>query len=213
MGAVEVEVTTCGQTVPHGARGYLAADLDCTGNPGGFFGGAIVLERGAQLDLRGFTLTGDAAGAGVVCGEPCGDQPLSICKSSCKIFGSGGAIVGTGLGIYGNSLDVHDVTITGCTTAIGSLRRLTLRHATISANAAWGILAPSCKPKIYDSTITDSGSGVNSSYGVLLKHSNVTGNIYGDLVTSRRPKLVDSTCGTSAGAPPSGGTWGVCTLD
>lgn len=209
----EVPVTACGQTVASGDRGYLTGDLDCTGDPGGFYGGAIVLQRGARLDLRGFTLTADPAGTGVVCGESCGDdQPYSICKGSCKLTGSGGVITGASVGVIGGSLDVRDVTITGCTTAIGPLRRLILRDSTLTANTAWGILG-SCKPKIIDSTITASGTGVNTGFGVVLKGSSVTGNVHGDLVTSRLPKLIDSTCETSKGAENGTASWGVCTLD
>lgn len=211
--AVDVDVTTCGQVVPSGARGRLTADLDCTGQPGSGYDGAVVLLRGARLDLAGFTLTVDQTRYGVVCGEPCGDEPLALCKSACKITGSGGSIVGAAVGIVAASTEVRDVTITGTVTAIASWRKILLRNATLVDNVAWGIFAAGCKPKIYDSSITNSGTGVNSSYGVLLKGSAVTGNGYGDLVTSRRPKLVSSTCGTSSGAPPGTATWGVCTLD
>jgi len=211
---VDVDVTSCGQTIDSGTRGRLVGDLDCSAYPGTGYDGALVVLRGAQLDLAGFTLTVRSGAYGVVCGEPCGEGSIARCKSTCKVTGSGGSIVGAGVGIVAASLDVRDVTITGADTAIGSWRKLLVRRVTLVDNVAWGIFGagPGLKPKIYDSSITNSGTGVNTGYGVVLKRSTVTGNAYGDLVTSRRPKLVDSTCGVSLGAP-GGGSWGVCTAD
>jgi hypothetical protein len=58
-----------------------------------------------------------------------------------------------------------------------------------------------------------SGEGLVCLYGGgKLVDSTVTGSTTVDIATFRRPKLVNSTCGTSR-HDPSGVPWGVCTND
>src|SRR5262249_58329584 len=54
--AVDVNVTTCNQTVPPGATGGLVADLDCSLSYGTY---AVGLSHSAKLQLNRFTIRSD----------------------------------------------------------------------------------------------------------------------------------------------------------
>jgi hypothetical protein len=56
--------------------------------------------------------------------------------------------------------------------------------------------------------------GIYNSHGgaIRLDNSTVTGHTI-DLLSVRRPRLINSTCGTSSQLSATGPTWGVCTND
>src|SRR5262245_55135545 len=98
-----VEVTTCGQEVPRGAIGYLTADLSCSPTDPSV---GVVLGKRAQLDLRGFTLSGGYTA--VSCNPPdCGYQPCFTRSSRCTVYG--GTIDGAGYAaIAGSIVTIRD---------------------------------------------------------------------------------------------------------
>lgn len=228
--SASVAVTSCGQVVPPKTTGYLTGDLDCTGFtglPAGvdpfYQGAAVYLEYKSALDLRGFTLTGGTRG--VVCQNLCGKERCPASK--CEVF-SGALAGGDDVGLAGEQLTIHDVTVTGFTTGIYSYgkSKLTRIHVTDSA----GNCVATGNTVILDSSITGCGEigvvGNGNRSGIRIKRSTVltaaTADFCSDnpgscpdIYNGRLPKLVNSTCNTS-GAPVSlhpAGTWGVCALD
>jgi hypothetical protein len=204
-----VLVDTCGQVVPEKAAAYLAADLDCSAYAGTY---AIELEKRASLDLGGFTLT-IGANYGIGCYE-----------GKCAI--RNGTVTGSGLyGVVGTKVLVENVTVATSGLLATSLNEnSTLRGSTIAGTSTVGVHASGGKKKlsIVDSTITGQRRLGVWVYKVDLRNSTVTGNgtdpecagdaTCADLFTARRPKLRDSTCGSSAvqGADPTPGCLGWC---
>ena len=213
-----VLVTTCGQIVPRGAIGNLTGNLDCTGFDG--TPGAVMLSRGARLDLAGFTITG--ALFGVVCGEL--DHGL-VLLGKCRVVGAGGKIVDSeahgilAYGITAANLTIQDVGQQGIA-AHGTAK---LTSVTVTNSGSEG-LSLERGGKIVASTITGSGeSGVLAGRRVTLVDSTVTGSGVdtmecagehcADLNTLRRPALKSSTCETSYRPDAFPFNWGVCSLD
>jgi hypothetical protein len=215
-----VEVNTCGQEFR--GRGFLTADLDCTG----FADHAVIIERG-RLELRGFTLTG-------------GNAYGVRCIGSCKIVGPG-TITRSGLdgvrvqrrvtilnvNITNNDSDgvdarnnrgnagavVKESVITGNgSSGVQADRRAKLFATTISANGQHGVEIGKFRCDrptrllVRDSTIV--GNGVDVTCGV--------SRTCADVATCDTPRLSGvSSCQTSydlsSGFP--GSSWGVCSLD
>jgi hypothetical protein len=214
-------ITYCGQSL-HG-RGYLAADLDCTG----FNGHAVMITRG-RLDLNGFTIRG-ANYAGV------------HCKGPCRIYGPG-TVTENGL----NGVHAEDWAIIRGATITNNLvsgvyarnlnggSRVLIKSATITGNSFHGVETDNAAVIRY-STISNNGSngidvGVQdceSGGRALIYRSTATGNgatcintpVCADISACGRtypsPRLRLSTCGTSyvrgSGAP--GTSWNVCAGD
>src|SRR5262249_10618266 len=98
--------------------------------------------------------------------------------------------------------------------------RVLIHGATVDGNGRFGVSSFAGSVSAKDVVITNSGEvGILARKKVVLKDSSVTGTGPGtgdfppntDLYSlEKKPKLVDSTCGKSAG--PSG-TWGVCAND
>lgn len=224
----DVEITTCGQVIPKKALGYLTADLDCSGYTGGpadvgshDHGAAVYMGKKSRLDLRGFTLT--AGKHGVRCDvQSCGRHRCS--QGPCEVFN--GTIVASvpenSHGVSGQRPNVHDVTVRGFWFCIQAFRRLTLSNSTIDDCTGVGVIGKSLT--ITNTNVTDSGNaGVVSAYtsgaAPRLTDSSVTGSggactsvACADIVASREPRLVNSTCETSYKVGDLG-SWGVCTLD
>ena len=219
-----IEVDTCGQVLPDGATGYLAADLDCSAAPlfapiGALHGGGVVyLGRRGKLDLRGFTLT--ARRYGVVCDDICHDSRCLTGK--CEVFG-GTITGGNGWGISGNKVFAHDLTVTDSRYAIYAYSKLVLESSTLSGSDEYGVL--SWQAKITGSTISDNGEFGIDGGKLQIKGSTFTNNgtspdcadePCGDIRASRRPRVKDTTCQRSCAGP--GITlpcddWNICTLD
>ena len=121
-----MDITTCGQTVPHGEIAMLQVDLDCGG--AGYCVGkdgipcttgvecapdypgcsptAVFMERGAQLYLNGHTIAQpQGTGAGISCNTPAGGQ--------CRVFGPG-TVSGGFVGVSADyRLRLEGLTLTG----------------------------------------------------------------------------------------------------
>jgi hypothetical protein len=244
--AFATDVTTCGQVVAPGDVGILQADLDCSGVSGPLLA-AVLLQENASLSLNGHTLIGRAdepgvvsdvarrctvSGPGTITGASTGiyvgmtrltvhdlvlqQNNLAIDASVGRLdvrnvtadsSVSGGRIRadhltvtrdGDGNCIMGGQLRGSDITVTGCHTGVtAGVVRVTRLDA--SDNFTIGVTAK--KVKLTDSV--------------------VTGNIFIghplDILTDSMPKLVNTTCGTSAQRDDSptgvGPTWGVCAND
>jgi hypothetical protein len=89
-----VSVTECGTVVPSRQHGVLANDLQC----GDTTTWGVVLEKGARLELNGFTIYG-AREAGV------------HCPQRCRVFGPGEIAGSGGVGISALRVKVRDVTV------------------------------------------------------------------------------------------------------
>jgi hypothetical protein len=220
-----VPITACGDTVPRHAIGYLTADLDCTG----FNGFPVLLNRQATLELRGFTLKGGIVA--VECGEmrPREDLPPALYNSGkCTVIGGGGRVTGADAhGIAGDAPIVSDLTIDGCGQG-GVYARYDVRltGVTVSGSGTFGLRIDR-NAFVTGSSITGSAENGIVARRLRLIDSTVTGNGIGpscgpyplaqcaDLATAKRPRLDDSSCGTSLvgqqGYPKP--SWGVCALD
>ena len=125
--AATVDVTTCGQTVPRGARGTLTQDLVCDGTSD-----AIRLEARATLDLAGFSV--------VITGSPSGgDVPCLAGK--CTILGPG-EVRGSGVWAEAGRLEMRDVTLRDGAIAIAAERHAKLDDVTVDGFSVAGVLAP-----------------------------------------------------------------------
>ena len=223
----EVAVTTCGQIVPKRTLGYLTGDLDCTGYDGG--DPAIVTDTDvpvtlgykAKLDLRGFTLKGGRYTVSCI-----NIRSESKRHGVCEIFNgtitgawqasvlAGKAHVhdltstGTGVGLYllGKKVLVENVVVTDNFADGMRLGNATLRNATVTNNAGNGITGS--KLKIYDSTITGSGTS-----DFCTSHPGDCFDINAEKTKPRVENVVCGTSGSSSSLGPPSGTWGVCSLD
>jgi hypothetical protein len=217
-----VEITTCGQAVPRRAIGFLTDHLDCTGFTGA--PGAVMVSRSATLDLRGFTITGGRFN--VLCGELRPDRfgvdRLHI-DGKCKVVGGAGTVIGAEAhGVTANTMTVTNLSILGAgQEGISARRNATLSDVVIDGSTDTGARIDHVA-KITASSITGSGESGISARKVILIDSTVTGSGLGpecdpparcaDLVTVKRPRLENSTCGTSR-SPDFPFHWGVCSDD
>jgi hypothetical protein len=187
---------------------------------------AVELGTGATLRLNGHSITGGAYGV--------------LCETRCSVEGPGDisgasfSAVITYLGQYRltlSNLSIHDnssgivqagtVKLTDVDIsnnqlrAIGRARVVKGTNVTANGNGLQAILAD--RVRLQSLTATGNGDvGVIGSTGVALENSTVTGNQAGgdgvDILSGRRPRLVNTTCGRS-GNMDDGAPWGVCTLD
>ena len=97
----QVEVNTCGQTVPAGTVGNLQADLQCSTSAGS--GGAVILARRATLAMNGHTISQPPTGLSIGV----------LCLSRCTVTGPGeiygGVIAVLGRNVVVSDLNIHDV--------------------------------------------------------------------------------------------------------
>jgi hypothetical protein len=171
-----VDITECGQVVPKNQVGNLVGDLDCT-DPNSFITpphsiiSAVELERGATLNLNGFSLVGPTLSEGP-------ERSGVFCRHKCRVNGPG-TIMGFGFGIQGRHkrITVTDVTINGATAGGLSAFQLMARRCTITGNGG-GVSGGHSQRKfrIYDSEISDNDVVGVSGRKIILKNVIVTGN-------------------------------------
>jgi len=182
------DVTSCSQTVPHGQTGMLTGDLDCHLDSAD---SAILLDRGAKLNLNGFTVTGGGHGLPAVqCNGPCKvNGPGTITGGGSGILalgGPGGSPVTaknvsisnctSGDGIVGSRIVVKGGSITGCfRDGVAAIRSATIRDANISGNGRRG--ASGQLVSVRNSQILNNGAGgVAASRVLRATGSVITGN-------------------------------------
>jgi hypothetical protein len=212
-----VAVTTCGQLVPRGATGYLTGNLDCTATPDA---PAVMVDRNARLDLRGFTITGGRFG--VWCGSDYNVE--SSIGGKCQIIGAGGTIENANLagvvavGVVASNLtvrnSVHDgieahtaklgnVTLTGNGgNGASTFRDLKVTASTVSDNGFVGLRSLQRRVKVVDSTVVDNGTDPQCGPFSCA-----------DLSSPRRPSVKGTVCEYSVKPALNLETWGVCALD
>jgi hypothetical protein len=196
--ASNVEVNTCGQVLE--GSGYLAADLDCSGE--NLNEHTVVLGRHATLNLGGFTLKGRTTSSS----DLDGFTETVACSGSCAIVGPG-TIVGSAVGPAsvvgfteweeGRRIEVIDATITGGDIGV-TAHTVDLSGATITANRSVGVWA--FLARIDDSAVTNNGLdldgfvriGVFGQVKSRVRNSTVTGNGMGG-VEGWRVRLDDTT--------------------
>ncbi len=198
LASVPTEVTSCGQIVTGAA--FLSTDLDCSGFAGesvlpdyskkGYpyvvTGAAVLISRKGTLDLRGHTLTGGQFGV--------------FCGKSCTVLG-GGTVTGASLNAVfaGKNLTVRDTTISNSgDTALFVQRILRIYDSVITGNryVTWF----SNTVEVVRSIVTGSTEFGITADKIELVDSTVTGNGL-DLGSKRKPRLKNSTCGTSSWGP------------
>lgn len=219
----EVAVTTCGQILPPRTLGYLTGDLDCSGWTGGdpdvVYDTATAVSVGfkGKLDLRGYTIT--ASTFGVQCDNVRTSRKR---RGFCEVFngtvvgavqrGIAGAMLyahdvtttgnGVGLYVFGQKGRIEDAVVTGNSDDGIRVGNTTLARVTVSGNGGHGVVAYSGSFKIVDSTVDGNAIGAYCS--------DPSANC-ADLTSRKRPKVSNTTCGTSAGSGDgSPATWGLC---
>lgn len=207
-----VDIDGCGQTVPPGETGVLTADL-------AFCDSAVLLEEGAKLQLNGHTISDsevgvdvrgrrfDVSGPGVIARNDYGVSQGNGRRKTCTL----------------DNIDFHDNEYTAVATLTA---KVIATNLTVTGNGAENGYGLAVEMLIGTNlTVTDNpGIGVAFRRSSRLINSTVIGNNstrWGvDILTSRRPRLIDTTCGKSAGKKPRppvfsvvGVPWGVCLND
>jgi hypothetical protein len=148
------------------------------------------------LTIRDGVVIHDGASVGIALGQ---SNRVKLVLEDVTIDNNGGGAIADCSGL---KLKGENVTITNNGTGICG-DGIKLKNATITGNGVAGIFSWTARVKLKDSTVTGNDAGGNGF----------------DIVTSKRPRLVDSTCGRSAQvaplATPDAGSpsWGVCTND
>lgn len=217
-----VAVTACGQVIPRGAVGQLAADLDCTGFVDTL--AAVIVSNGATLDLGGFTLTGGQFN--VVCGDVETDSfgqlsadPLGRCTIRRGTLREAGAH-----GAMGGKLQVVDVRVENAgQEGVYALKRASFENVTITGSGGQGARVDG-RALVRGSTISGSAEEAIVARSLRALDSDLRGNGAGpqcpaafncaDIRTPTRPAVIRTACNLSRGAgATSYGGWGVCLLD
>jgi hypothetical protein len=222
--AQTVSITACGQTVPAGQAGVVEADLACPTDIGTF---AVRVEKQGSLDLAGHTLVG--GNAGVRCLDRC-TVTSSGGPGTVRDSGTAGiAVVSEGVGrltvsnviLENNEFCIltdflrgkvtgEQVTLTDCGLGIQA-RKILITGLTASGTYT---VAQARRTMLRDSTVSASTGTAFTGKAVTLTNSTVTGSASGvDLLTDRRPRLVNSTCEVSRKLSQPTETWGVCAND
>lgn len=224
--AQPVSITACGQTVGPGESGVVENDLTCPVGVGTF---VVAVGNGGSLDLAGHALAG--ARTGIRCERRCtisSTGTLGLISDSETGVGAGIAAVSDGgrITISNVHLDNHSIALltdfdTGKVYATDltltyngfgmQARKIRVTNLTASANFT---VAQAGKTTIEDSTVVASGGSAFTGRKVVLVNSSVTGSQSGiDLLTQRRPRVVNSTCEVSRILQNPTETWGVCAND
>ncbi|HXC51391.1 MAG TPA: right-handed parallel beta-helix repeat-containing protein [Candidatus Limnocylindrales bacterium] len=168
LAVADVQVTTCGASVPMNTTGFLGADLDCSASPGI----GVSLGSGAALELRGFSLIGNPGAT---------NADGVVCDGGCTVLGPGTIRDFSGNGV----VSPGHLTITGAT--IQNIAGQGVRS--VSATAA-GVSISGTGTAMYsppndelttsiihvsDSTITNNGSGVTAAV-VRVVNSTISNN-------------------------------------
>lgn len=210
-----------------------AADGDCS--PSSFCVGApAVVLRGARLELGGFSLRGESAGVSCVSGHSSVVGPGRIFGSKVGISQGRGRLQvrdvtldGNELGLWAARGTVIDVRVTGNADAGLRGETLTLERVTVSGYrvgvsvdkrvTATDLSVVGAEYSLWSDRrasaqrFTTQGAliGVRARQ-VRLLDSFVVGSSIADVSSDKRPRVENTECETSAGAPPDGGTWRVC---
>ena len=197
--------------------------------------GAVNLGKKASLDLNGHSIVSTLTG--VFCGShaPCFVAGPGRVSGGSEGIRSHGSVVVTNVDIENTSgaieafthsvpgtVTATGVTITHCGSGIvaGRIRAATVMVQDGTGQDCSGFCTgggPSFGAvRGTDVTIIDGAGYGIAARRIVLANSTVTGN-HGngdhDLLSVRRPLLVDSTCGRSEVADGSGASWGVCSGD
>lgn len=227
MVAQAFDVTGCSQVVPEKETGVLQVDLTTCGSSAV---GVFVSERG-ELDLNGHAVA--SGGVGVHClGKRCSVHGPGEIRNA-AVYGIWASFKNARLRV--EDVDIHDNGVIGIAGTSGK-PRLVLERVTLhgnrsgaetifkgrisgedvdaSNNSEVGIAAGARFTFKRLTILNTGGFGLICTYGGgKLIDSTVSGSTDTDILTHSRPRLVNSTCGTSQSYNPSNGTWGVCTND
>jgi hypothetical protein len=229
--AYAVDVATCGQMVLPGDVAQVVADLDCTGAP---TAPAVTLEPGSTLLLDGHAVSGGQIGIETEPGKKGG--PTTRIIGPGEITGMTGCAIWAQNRISVQNVDLHE---NGCGITVVYNYPLTLSQVSVTDNAGDGItylsvlgngridgdgvtitgnrgdgILTTGKVKLEDALVQDNGGvGVESILkSIRVLRGTLVHNTDGDVVSFRRSKLVEATCGHSVDLR-NGGTFAICTLD
>ena len=246
--ALDILTCTGANIVPHGETATLVADVDCTPAPGEPVPGyGVHLEAGATLLLGGHTLRGAVwnvycprscriVGPGALAGATgmaiySGGRGRSS-VSDVLVHDNFGAI-----DLVEQRVTLTNVTVMNSTLYGIRVGKLVASNLTVSGTGGDGILTDR-GIKGSDVAVTGNHTGIGGRGFVRLTGLTATGNISGlfalrrvrledsvvsgnagdDLLTRRRPVLLNTACETSAmllgtGPYTIGPPWGVCAGD
>jgi hypothetical protein len=220
-----LDITACGAVVPANEIGILQADV--SGCPVG-----VTLERNATLQMNGHAIMG--SDEGVRCHER-----RCIIVGPGEIVGAGmGIAYNDSLsGTRSNRIYVNDVVVRESRDygihAFGRIIATNLSVRNAMGGFGYGIYAFDLRGtnvsvtdnperaieiarlvQVTGLTVTGNGEGGLSATKIDLTDSVLTGNEDFDLLTPRRPRLTNTSCGRSAGRDGDMSiSWGVCTDD
>jgi len=240
--ASALEIFTCGQEVPTGGTGILIADIVCPGTTG--YG--VLLGSRTTLQLNGHSISGAGISVYVTGGKRIVIEGPGELAGADQV----GVFAPNNVGKIGvtmrDGVVMHDIRESAIALGQGNKVKLELDDVTIRDNA--GSAVADCnglKLKATDFAVTNNGTGIcgdaikvkrgtitgNGVAGIFswtarvkLIDSTVTGNDTADnaydIETTKRPKLVNSSCDHSVQLPafpglpaPGAPSWGVCTGD
>lgn len=191
--AVAVDVAVCGQIVPSREIGVLTGNLTCTGGYG------VQLERGATLDLAGFTL--DMSGDGppldvaVFCAFANGEH------TKCRVTSSAGPGTISGdssvyAGVFGDAVSLDNVVVDGFHSyGVYGDKRVLAEDTTVSNTTGTGIIS-SRRVRASRVTLVNNGSGI---FARVVRVSAVDGSGNGDGIAASSSVVgeqVNLTAGT-----------------
>jgi hypothetical protein len=207
--AARAPVTTCGQEVFVPAE--LTADLDCSA-----FEDAAIRMIAGSLDFNGYTLRASPNGLGVLCVE----------GRCCRIKGPGKIEGGdSAIRSFAKNLRVQDLEISGAGAAIRQTGHGPLTARRVIAIGNGGGFGSNGILRVIDSTIVDSDNAGLGASLVRVRGSTVLGNaspetcenptpaLCADIVSTNRPQVRDTVCGTSVTNLSSLASWNVCQND
>jgi hypothetical protein len=207
--ASAVDITECGQVVPPRQVGNLVGDLDCTDpnsfDPNSYYLDAVAAERGATVNLNGFSLIGPEslpATTGVYCWR------------NCRVNGPG-TITGFEVGIDGGrkKTKITDVDIVGAwDVGIDAPDVVVIRCTISGTRGSAGIRGRSYdyrgKIRIVDSVISDNETNGVTADKVIARNSEIVGNGFNcpgracyDIWVKKRAILRNTTFGSCKAEP------------
>ncbi len=217
-----------------------SGDCASLGGSAACLGVAVHLGQRATLEMDGFSISAVAPGqlgAGVFCDATCkvrgpgtisGAVGWGVKAYSARVFDL--MVHDNFRGISTIRLRLFDTTTTANALG-GEAYTMSLNGGAATGNSPYGgLVAHVLRAKDFTASnnATDGFSGDfvsltrvvangNGLYGaqaartIAIRDSTLTGNGTADIASGSRPRLINTTCGTSAGGP--GGTWGVCSGD
>jgi len=228
----DTELTSCGQTVTTG-RGFLSADLDCTGSAAKY---GVKFDGPGTLDLNGFTLS--HADNAIACDGTCIVRNGALASNVTNVAGArvkltDVSITGGNFGVTAHKgAQLQNVTISGATEAV-RCDRGTVKLDTVAIDHGSNAVTTAGTAVAIDTTISDQSRAGITATRVRLVRSSVTGSgsdpdcntldgfdffLCADVLAWKKPGVRASSCATSMVLSSNvnlddPANWAVCSAD